>query len=92
MIVKVIIFLVLFLILLLVLLLILILILVLLLVLVIAIIEFTAHLYSLPSSNSILTIVDYFIQKTLFYLNIKKKNVIIISSIYVKKIAFWSKI
>ena len=43
--------------------------LVLLLVLVIAIIEFTAHLYSLPSSNSILTIVDYFIQKTLFYLN-----------------------
>ena len=54
-IVKVIIFLVLFLILL--------------LVLVIAIIEFTAHLYSLPSSNSILTIVDYFIQKSLFYLN-----------------------
>ena len=46
-----------------------ILILVLLLVLVIAIIEFTAHLYSLPSSNSILTIVDYFIQKSLFYLN-----------------------
>lgn len=68
-IVKVIIFLVLFLILLLVLLLILILILVLLLVLVIAIIEFTVHLYSLPSSNSILTIVDYFIQKSLFYLN-----------------------
>ena len=47
----------------------LILVLVLLLVLVIAIIEFTAHLYSLPSSNSILTIVDYFIQKSLFYLN-----------------------
>ena len=66
-IVIVIIFLVLFLILLLVLLLILVL--VLLLVLVIAIIEFTAHLYSLPSSNSILTIVDYFIQKSLFYLN-----------------------
>lgn len=66
-IVKVIIFLILFLILLLVLLLILVL--VLLLVLVIAIIEFTAHLYSLPSSNFILTIVDYFIQKSLFYLN-----------------------
>ena len=47
----------------------LILVLVLLLVLVIAIIEFTAHFYSLPSSNSILTIVDYFIQKSLFYLN-----------------------
>ena len=66
-IVKVIIFLVLFLILLLVLLLILVL--VLLLVLVIAIIEFTAHLYSRPSTNSNLTIVDYVIQKSLFYLN-----------------------
>ena len=89
-IIEVIVLLVLLLILLLVLLLILVL--VLLLVLIIVVIEFVAHLYSLPSSNSILTIVDYFIQKSLFYLNFSQKNVIIISSIYVKKIAFWSKI
>ena len=89
-IVKVIIFLVLFLILLLVLLLILVL--VLLLVLVIAIIEFTVHLYSLPSSNSILTIVDYFTPKrNFFYINTTYYYNIFLRKIQVKQ-AFLNKI